>query len=350
MYIYLNNQKVKENFAPTNQNTVRTYYPTTIHTHQPIEMAGMADEDQRICTSHFFQNEELFFEDVNESRSLDSGFLKAAFLTKKLWPKNTVITVSFLQNPSQVRRTPLSVLQMSGSIDPLELEIVKLSPVNGIKKVIEERIIHLVGLQIRFVESNGNIRISFQPSGAYSYVGTDALRISNMNTATMNFGWLDVRTIIHEFGHALGLINEHQNPRGNTIDWDVNKVYEWASRTQGWDRATTYHNIIKPYETNVTNGSQYDPNSIMLYFFPGSLTKSGKGTSQNNRLSCVDMETLSETYPKNPPIDLNRLPYYNFCKNREEEETTGGEKCPECKEPTRSEIINQCKTLLNTLV
>jgi len=48
-----------------------------------------------------------------------------------------------------------------------------------------------------------------------------ASRISNPLRATMNFGWLTPdtedseyqRVVLHEFGHALGLLHEHQHPR-----------------------------------------------------------------------------------------------------------------------------------------
>jgi len=50
----------------------------------------------------------------------------------------------------------------------------------------------------------------------------------------MNFGWFDdntsdsefSRTVIHEFGHALGMIHEHQHPLA-AIPWDKDKVYTY---------------------------------------------------------------------------------------------------------------------------
>lgn len=50
----------------------------------------------------------------------------------------------------------------------------------------------------------------------------------------MNFGWFTnytsdtefSRTIIYEFGHALGLHHEHQSPTAN-IQWNKEKVYEY---------------------------------------------------------------------------------------------------------------------------
>ena len=82
------------------------------------------------------------------------------------------------------------------------------------KKVVRERIQPFVGLKFVFVPQGGNVRVSFNPhGGAYSLVGTDCLK--SKEQSTMNLGWLDAGTIMHEFGHVLGMIHEHQNPREN---------------------------------------------------------------------------------------------------------------------------------------
>lgn len=78
-------------------------------------------------------------------------------------------------------------------------------------------------IKFRFTtSSNATIRISFDPSdGSWSYVGKDILSIRR-NQATMNYGWVSTRqgisaedrsVILHEFGHTLGYLHEHQNSR-----------------------------------------------------------------------------------------------------------------------------------------
>src|SRR3546814_14969414 len=75
-------------------------------------------------------------------------------------------------------------------------------------------------LEFEFVSSaNAQVRIAFNDDGAWSYVGTDALGIP-ANQPTMNFGWLDQGVVQHEFGHMIGMIHEHQNPRDNPIQWN----------------------------------------------------------------------------------------------------------------------------------
>ncbi|MGH2413121.1 MAG: M12 family metallopeptidase, partial [Microcystaceae cyanobacterium] len=67
-------------------------------------------------------------------------------------------------------------------------------------------------LKFEFTDApDAEIRIAFADDGAWSYIGTDAKSI-HVSQPTMNFGWLDEAVVLHEFGHAIGLAHEHQNP------------------------------------------------------------------------------------------------------------------------------------------
>lgn len=223
--------------------------------------------------------------------------LKAAFYTQKMWQKDSVITYSFVSSPDMVNWTPIYVMQLHNNlIDPIEEAIRHLSPIDAINKIIKDRIQPMTNLKFKQLDQGGNVRIGFDPyGGCWSLIGKDC--ISSNEETTMNFGWLDGATIMHEFLHVLGLIHEHQNPEGKGIEWNEPKVYEWAKQTQGWDHETTYHNIIEKYQANQINGSEYDPKSIMLYFFPASLTLNNKGTNQNNVLSITDITYTMKNYP-----------------------------------------------------
>ena len=225
--------------------------------------------------------------------------LKAAFFTQKLWKKGSKIRIGFTEIGEHVG---MKNIDMGPYTDPLQKYIKYMSAQAVVKKIVDERIKPLVNLDIEFVEnpSEANVRISFDPlGGAWSLVGTDHLE-EKINP-TMNFGWIDVPTVIHEMGHMLGMVHEHQNPRGQHIDWNEKKVFEWAKQTQGWDEETTKNNIINKYDINSINGSSFDPQSIMLYFFPADLTNNNVGTKENQRLSGLDVKWIHDMYPKDSP-------------------------------------------------
>jgi hypothetical protein len=147
---------------------------------------------------------------------------------------------------------------------------------------------------------NAEIRIAFdQSDGAWSYVGTDCRGIP-LNEATMNLGFLDGGTAAHEFGHAIGLAHEHQNPAGG-ISWNESVVIrELAKSPNFWDEATARHNVLRKYSADQVNGTAFDPKSIMLYFFPASWTTNGIGTEANEVLSQMDKDFIAgaRMYPK----------------------------------------------------
>ena len=150
---------------------------------------------------------------------------------------------------------------------------------------------------------DAEIRIAFDANdGAWSYVGTDCRDIPR-NEATMNLGFLDGGTAAHEFGHAIGLAHEHQNPAGG-IQWNEAVVIrEMAGSPNFWDEQTTRNNILFRYRADQVNGTHFDPQSIMLYFFPAEWTSNGVGTEANEVLSAMDKQFIAgaRMYPKKAP-------------------------------------------------
>lgn len=149
------------------------------------------------------------------------------------------------------------------------------------------------------VTGESDLRIGFEQDGrSWSYLGIDNVDIPQ-HASTMNFGWqLEEGTILHEFGHALGLGHEHQNPQGG-IQWNEQKVIaDLSGPPNHWDEATIRHNVLNKYSVDQTNGTVFDPKSVMLYFFPASWTVGGQGTQDNATISQTDASFISSTYPK----------------------------------------------------
>ena len=77
--------------------------------------------------------------------------------------------------------------------------------------------------------AGSNIRIWYNSEeGAWSYVGTDCTDIP-LNEMTMNLGFIDRGTILHKFGHAIGLIHEHQSPGEGGFEWNKARVIKEMS-------------------------------------------------------------------------------------------------------------------------
>jgi hypothetical protein len=156
---------------------------------------------------------------------------------------------------------------------------------------------------------DGEIRIAFQPTGSWSYTGTDNLSIA-AGQATMNFGWFKPdtaddeysRVVIHEFGHAIGCIHEHQHPDAS-IPWDREAAYRYYQRTNGWDRAKVDRNVIQRYDRSQTQFSQFDADSIMEYPVDESLTIGNFSIGWNRQLSATDKTFIAACYPKDRPAD-----------------------------------------------
>ncbi len=163
-------------------------------------------------------------------------------------------------------------------------------------------------IHLDFVDSgDAEIRIAFRDDGSWSAVGTDALvtRFFRRNEPTMNFGWLDAGSsdlevasvVLHEFGHALGCIHEHQSPAGGIV-WNKDQVYaDLSGPPNNWDRATIDFNMFQKYDAGQTQFSAFDPDSIMLYAFPASWTKTGGSTKENTALSATDKSFIASAYP-----------------------------------------------------
>lgn len=184
----------------------------------------------------------------------------------------------------------------------------------GGEKAVQDKIIvwakeweKYANLKFNFITDlqSANIRIAFdKKDGSWSYIGTDVLTIAK-SEPTMNFGWLTVdspddeysRVVLHEFGHAIGFIHEHQHPTVG-IPWNKDAVYKYyTSPPNSWSKESVDHNIFRKYSKSITQFSDWDKGSIMSYAVPKSLTDGAFSIGWNRNLSETDKNFVGQMYP-----------------------------------------------------
>ena len=254
----------------------------------------------------------------------NNGLLQAISDRKFSWdPKITgIIRIKFLNFPYESDDENTDVVKTyegetndkNGNKikwDPLEEELYDTDIIEAIQIIVKERYRPLINIPIKFVNSDmdAEIRIKFDLSdGTYSVVGTECLYILDQNEPTMNFATYSVGTILHEFGHAFGLLHEHQSPNGNTIKWNEPAIKDYYLGKPGWDEETIKENITNRFTIKDVKGTPFDPDSIMLYSYPASFTIGGTGTKKNERLSPFDVAYLvTILYPRGYDfVELNK--------------------------------------------
>ena len=127
----------------------------------------------------------------------------------------------------------------------------------------------------------------------------------------MHYGWLTLetpdeetrRTVVHEFGHALGMYHEQQNPEV-VINWNKPVVYRHYMEQMGWTKADVDHNLFTPSDKAASQFTEYDRLSIMHYPVPPEFTTDGVSVGWNLVLSDTDKRFIASVYPKPAPAGV----------------------------------------------
>ncbi|KAK7683369.1 hypothetical protein QCA50_013631 [Cerrena zonata] len=191
---------------------------------------------------------------------------------------------------------------------------------NGIQRAKVHRAIlkWAMYINLTFVEcqSGGDIRIGFdEAAGSWSTVGTFA-RMVGLNEPTMNLGWINAETestipaeegvILHEFGHALGLLHEHQSPaRHGVLTFNATETIRDFRIAHSWTHDMVEESVLHVWnQSELSSHSRFDTRSIMMYSIPGTITEEGNTIQNNNVLSDLDKAYVILYYPRSRRDEL----------------------------------------------
>lgn len=180
-------------------------------------------------------------------------------------------------------------------------------------KIVQDRVkqaalewTNYANIHFEFDDSpDAEVRISFKQPGSWSYRGTEALAVPK-DGPNMNFGWLDERTpdeeysrvVLKEFGHLLGLINEHQNPQAK-IPWDKQRIYrDLTGPPNYWTTEAVDREFFEVYKkSDLPSYRPFDPDSIMTFQISAEWTGGKLVVGSNTKLSQSDKDLIAKLYP-----------------------------------------------------
>ncbi|HGM5581611.1 TPA: peptidase M12 [Pseudomonas putida] len=115
-------------------------------------------------------------------------------------------------------------------------------------------------------------------------------------TAKPDQGDVFIATVLHEFGHALGALHEHQHPEAQ-IPWNKQRIHEFYANSSGWSPEDVEKQFFQRLAPGGLLSPPYDPLSIMHYPLDPQLTDGAFEVKLNTELSEKDKRFMSLAYP-----------------------------------------------------
>jgi hypothetical protein len=127
---------------------------------------------------------------------------------------------------------------------------------------------------------SSDVRVSYNETGNWSYVGVESKADNRSHSATLNLESLKDKSaegiatgryngaILHEFGHALGFLHTWSLPSANCdseIDWP--KAYAIFGQKYGWSQEMV-QDIFRPLSPGTIVVGAFDKRSVMSYELP----------------------------------------------------------------------------------
>ncbi|MBC8038839.1 MAG: hypothetical protein H7X89_16670 [Rhizobiales bacterium] len=158
------------------------------------------------------------------------------------------------------------------------------------------------------------IRVSYDKPGYWSMLGQYSVVYTAQEEPSMNLDGMDKNlaaldhpeiqgVILHEFGHAMGFLHEHQSQAstcGNEFNWEFITNY-LKGAPNNWDDETIKFNLA-PLAGEDLMLTDFDAKSVMLYSFPPEYYLNGDKSTcfipkSNDGISETDRVTINYMYP-----------------------------------------------------
>ncbi|MGF7213461.1 hypothetical protein GGE65_008104 [Skermanella aerolata] len=235
----------------------------------------------RHTTKILTENQEITLTEIKQEspQKFRRGDDKGELLKSKLWPVGSELKVRFIDGSSSLHEKVV---------------------------VAANEWTKYANIHFKFYSTSNDaeVRISFNEQGSWAHIGTDALAVPK-DQPTVNFGFLNsstepdvfTETVLHEFGHVLGLYHEHLNPN-RTIEFDMEALYKDLSGPPNfWSKElidTTFKKI-----DGLIGYRKFDPQSVMMYPMQDRWLTNGSVPNKTTKgLSEEDRHFIADLYPR----------------------------------------------------
>lgn len=133
-----------------------------------------------------------------------------------------------------------------------------------ILNILKQQAFPHINLNFKLGNKQPQIKIQTNASkGSLTISGTT--EGTGTRNPTMKLWSLNQGTVLHEFGHTLGLKHEQTNPSpSNKIEWNVKEVLK-KYKAKNWKESDIYRQILNRDTSNNVLYTKWDPKSIMNY-------------------------------------------------------------------------------------